>query len=378
MTRRNSARTALLGSILAVLACRGDSEAPTVTAAPVVVTPVALVDLEDRIESTGQLLAKEQAKIAAEVPGRITHIRRNEGQRVSAGEVVLEIDPERRQLEVADARARLAEAEASRREREREANRFRELRKKQIASQAQLDDAETQLALARSRILVARAHMGVAERALRDASVVAPFEGLVAMRFVSVGEFVQAGAPLFELVSLDPLEVEFHVAEKDSSRVALGHVVAVGVSPWPNETFTAKVTLVSPTIDPRTRTLRLKGELPNPDQRLRPGLFARVDLGVNHRSDVSMIPEEAVLYRADGSVVFRLVEGNRVERRVIETGIHFDGTIEVVRGVEAGDVVVRRGHAELVDGAVVTARNPDGSSAAPNVAQGPDGQRIRE
>jgi membrane fusion protein (multidrug efflux system) len=199
--------------------------------------------------------------------------------------------------------------------------------------------------------------------------VTAPFDGLVDERFVSVGEFVQPGKKLFELVALDPIEVEFHMAEKDSSRVAVGHRIAVRVSPFPEEVFPAEVSVVSPTIDARTRTLRVKAEFANPEGRLRPGLFARVDLGVNRRSNVPMIPEEAVLYRADGAVVFR-VQGDRVERKIIEAGVHIDGTIEVVSGLAGGDLIVRRGHTRLIDGSLVAARNPDGSSVTPQVAEG--------
>ena len=181
---------------------------------------------------------------------------------------------------------------------------------------------------------------------------------------------MKAGQELFELVALDPIEVEFHVTEKDSGRVELNDELEVRVAPYPDESFNAVVTLVSPTIDARTRTLRLKANLPNPEGRLRPGLFARVDLGVDQRADVPMVPEEAILYRADGAIVFRLVDGNRVERRIVQTGIHLDGVVEVVQGLDGGDFVVRRGHAALIDGALVAARNPDGSPATPQVAEG--------
>ena len=157
----------------------------------------------------------------------------------------------------------------------------------------------------------------------------------------------------------------------DSSRAHVGQQVEVRVDPHPGEVFRARVSVVSPTIDPSTRTLRVRALLDNPDGRLKPGLFARVDLGVATRSGVRLIPEEAVLRRADGAVVFRLAPESRVERRVIETGIHRDGLIEVVRGLEPGDRVVARGHASLVDGELVVPRNPDGSlvgSPIPDVA----------
>jgi membrane fusion protein (multidrug efflux system) len=331
---------------------------------------VELREVEHRIEASGQLLARNEAQIAAEVPGRITELLLREGDRAEAGAVVLEIDPERRKLEVEDARARLLEAEAALFDEQREAKRIRELHSRQVASQAQLDGVETQIKLARARLAAARSHLGIAERALSDASVTAPFEGLIATRSVSAGEFVNVGQGLFELVALDPLEVEFSVAEKESSRVALGSEVDVRVAPFPDESFRAVVTLVSPTIDARTRTLGLRAVLPNPDGRLRPGLFAHVDLGVDRRSGVPMIPEEAVLYRADAELVFLLTAGNRVERRSIVTGLHQGGAVEVVQGLAGGELVVTRGHQELIDGELVAPRNPDGSPATPRLAGG--------
>jgi hypothetical protein len=124
--------------------------------------------------------------------------------------------------------------------------------------------------------------------------------------------------------------------------------------------------------------LRVKAQLANADRKLRPGLFARVDLGIAKRDGVAMIPEEVVLQRADGAVVFRALAENRVERRVIEVGAHHDGMVEVVRGLAPGDLVVLRGQAGLSDGELVSPRNADGSGVAsgvPDVAGAPGGAR---
>jgi membrane fusion protein (multidrug efflux system) len=255
----------------------------------------------------------------------------------------------------------MARAEAGLREQERETRRVETLGSRDIASEAQRDEAETELQRAHSELAEARAQLGLAERALRDASVGAPFPGLIARRHVSQGEFVSPGQKLFDLVALDPVEIEFRVAEVDSARVAIGSEIDVRVAPYPEEVFRASVSVISPRIDPATRTLRVKGVLANSDGRLRPGLFARVDLGVSDRSGVAMIPEEAMLQRADGSVAFRLLDGDRVQRRVLTTGLFQDGYVEVVEGLGVGDLVVVRGHASLVDGAVVALRRPDGS-----------------
>ena len=151
----------------------------------------------------------------------------------------------------------------------------------------------------------------MAERALRDASVAAPFDGLrgAALR-VSVGEFVQPGEALFELVALDPIEVEFHLAEVDSARVALGPAGRRARGAVSRTRSSRRpCTWCRRAIDPRTRTLRVKALLANADGRLRPGLFARADLGVAEREGVLMVPEEAVLQRSDGAVVFVRARG---------------------------------------------------------------------
>src|SRR5690606_13374091 len=198
----------------------------------------------------------------------------------------------------------------------------------------------------------------------------APFAGLVARRWVSEGEFVSPGQKLFDLVALDPIEVEFHLPERDSSRVAVGAPVAVRVAPFPDEVFEARVSVVSPTIDPVTRTLRVKAELANPDGRLRPGLFARADLGIAVREGVAMIPEEAVLQRADGPVAFRLNGDGHVERRPLELGVIRDGRVEVRSRLEIGDRVVVRGQSDLVDGSPVSVRDVAGQPIAASPAAG--------
>ncbi len=362
---RSTLLPVLAGGLL--LACGNAESTAEKSAPPVAVAAVTVTDLLEEIEATGELLALNHAKIAAEVGGRITEIVVEEGRPVEAGDVVLSIDPEARELDLKGARASMTEASAGRSEAQREAKRVRRLKAKNMASQSQLDAANTAYQRARSQAEAAEARLGVAQRALREASVAAPFSGLVSERYVSPGEYVQPGQPLFELVALDPIEVEFTLPEADSSRVALGNSVAVRVAPYPDEEFDAVVTFVSPTIDPRTRTLRVKATMQNPDGRLRPGLFARADLGIAMLRDVMLVPEEAVLQRADGAVLF-VLRGDRAERIRIEIGRHRGGMIEIREGLVPDATIVVRGHTRLVDGQRVEIRNPDGSIAAPSVA----------
>jgi len=120
--------------------------------------------------------------------------------------------------------------------------------------------------------------------------------------------------------------------------------------------------VISPRIDPATRTLRVKALVDNPERKLRPGLFARADLGVAVRESVPMIPEQAVLQRSDGSVVFVVRDGNRAERRHVQLGVFRDGLAEVVDGIAVGEQVIVRGSSRLVDGAVVDLRRADGGA----------------
>jgi len=340
---------------------------------PVMVVRVEQRDVVDRIRATGQLRAKAEATIAAQVEGQVAGIEAREGEAVEAGAILLIIDSERRQLEVTNAKAQLSEAQAQLAVAKRSYARTQRLSKGNVASEARLDQDRTRQSLARSVVTGAEARLGLANRALEDSTVRAPFSGLIARRHVSVGEYLSIGTALFDLVALDPIEVEFTLAEIDSSKVAIGHPVKISLAPYPDETFDAKVSMISPTIDPRTRTLRVKAELPNPDGRIRPGLFAHTDLGVSERHDVIVVPDDAVVQRADGAVIFRLTATGRVERRLVETGVRIDGYVEISSGLSPGDVVVVRGQARIDDGVAVSVRMADGSEPeAPLLVVAPD------
>ncbi len=347
---------------LALAGCGGDDAKQETAGAPVVVVPAESGDVEERIAGTGELAAPDRALIAAEVDGRITAVRVDEGVRVKAGAVLLEIDPEKRRLDADGARAQLRDAEASFAVAQREFERARALHEQGIASDSLLDQRQTELARAEARRDSAAAQRGVVEKLLRDASVRAPFAGLVARREVSRGDYVRSGQSLLEVVALDPIEVEFSVAERDSARVAVGQPVAVSVAPYPDESFEGKVSAVSPVIDSRTRTMRVKARIPNSDGRLRPGLFARTDLGVAKRSGAVFVPVEAILQRADGEVLFVVGPDDRARRVVVKTGIQREGRIEILEGVRPEEVVVVSGQAALADGVLVAKRQREGAA----------------
>ncbi len=353
---RSCGRLILLGLVAASPGC-GDEEATVEALLPAVsLAEVVAIDLDEEIRASGDLEARFHTTISAEVSGRVTQLSVDEGGAVERDATVIEIDPERRKLDLGAARARLAQARANLRQEQSQVGRIRRLRSESIASEQQLEEAETELLLARSTVEAEEAAVGVAERRLADASVTAPFPGLVARRSVQLGEFVQPGTPLFELVSLNPLEAIFSLTELDSERVQLGQRVEVRVAAFENRVFGGTVTFVAPTIDPETRTLRIKAEIDDSDGLLRPGLFARMSLGVSRREGVLVVPVEAVIQRARGAFVYRIGEGDRVERIAVETGTRDAGRIEVRGSLRSGDWIVQRGHGGLADGMVVTVR----------------------
>jgi membrane fusion protein (multidrug efflux system) len=354
MRNRGTALAALWLAALLALACGGEVETTADGARPVSVQRVAVSTVEERIEGSGELQAKDRAQLASEVDGVVTELAVDEGDRVEEGAVLLAVDPEKRSLAVANVRAMHRDAQAALAEAEREVARVRKLHEGGIASDAALEKGETVLSRARARVEATRAELGVAERALADASVRAPFGGWIARRDVSRGEYVRPGQPLFELVALDPIEVEFAVAERDSARVHIGQSVGVKVAPYPDESFVGEVTVISPTLDTKTRTLRVQARIANADGRLRPGLFARTDLGVAKREGALLVPEEAVLQRSDGEVVFVATPDDHARRVVVKTGLQRGGQVEIVEGLGAEDVVIVRGHAALVDGTPIT------------------------
>ena len=320
------------------------------------------VTLNEEIQASGDLQARFHTMVAAEVAGRITELSIDEGGSVTAGAIVIKIDPARHELDLAAAEARLSQARANRRKERSQTARIRELRSQSVSSVRQLEEAENALALAQSAVRAEQAAVGVARRAVNDSSVAAPFEGLVARRAVELGEFVQSGTELFELVSLDLLEAVFSLTELDTERVRAGQKVAISVGAFPNRTFEGVVTFVAPTVDPETRTLRIKAEVDNAEALLRPGLFARVNLGVARRENVMMVPQESLLQRAGGASLYRVIDEDRVERVTVETGATEKNMVEVRGNLRPGDRIVRRGHGGLADGMVVVVQ---GATRAP-------------
>lgn len=210
------------------------------------------------------------------------------------------------------------------------------------------------LEVAQAQVLVAEAGVKTAEANLRDASITAPFAGVVSAKPVSEGALASPGTVLLEVVSSDVRGV-FTIEEAQVGQVKVGQAATLTTTAYPGERFQGTVSIVNPTANATTRSFGLKITPTDPQGRLKAGMFAQAELVTAERPQALLVPEAAVLTREGKTVVFVVVDG-KAQRREVTTGLRADGKIEVTRGVQAGESVVVVGQNLLNDGDAVTVR----------------------
>ncbi len=233
---------------------------------------------DGRLTATGEMVADVHSELVPRQAGRIGKILVDEGQAVRAGQALLEIEADYLELAVAAARARLAQAAAGLAEAEREHARKKGLFEKESISRAVFDRVLSARDGARAAHELARVNLALAEKQLEDAVLRSPIDGVVAARRVDVGESLSPGKPAFVIVRVRPLKLRFHLPERHLPDVRKGQAVTAYVDPYPGEAFTGTIKTVGQVIDPASRSLLVEALFKNADGRLRPGLFARVEL----------------------------------------------------------------------------------------------------
>lgn len=333
----------------------GSSGAQTSIAIPVEGAAVIRDTLTIAVRAAGQAAAWRQTMLLAQVPGRIARVTAREGERVPSGRVLVAIDPREYQLAVADARARVAAAEAQYRELTLFDDRIedtgiREERRRAARAKSGLDAAE--IALERAQL------------DLRRASVTAPFEGSVASVKVVPGQYVRAGDELLVVQDIDPVKVEVQVLESEIGYLVPGRRATVSFAAFPDRPFTGRVESINPLVEHATRTAKVSVAVPNPANRILPGMYARVALEARRFADRVLVPRAAVLERDRRTMVFVFEpeESGRSEGlakwRYVTTGLSNDSLVEVVehtdtKMVAPGEIVLVNGHYTLVHDARV-------------------------
>jgi membrane fusion protein (multidrug efflux system) len=301
------------------------------------------------LQTVGSLRADESVVVRPEVAGRIVRIHFEEGGRVSGGQPLFSLDADVARAALAEAQANLANSNAA-------AARAEQLIGEKLIARADYDQLTAQRAVDRAR--VASAQAALAKMTLR-----APFAGQVGLREVSVGDFVSAGDELVTLVRTDPIEVDFSVPETRLGTLRPGQSIQVTVDAYPGDVFGGEVVAIAPTVDVNSRSVQLRARVANPDGRLVPGQFARLQLGEG-ATQALLVPEQALMQQGEERFVYTVVDG-KAKRTVIETGARVPGKVEVTSGLQAGDVVITAGQAKpmMFDGAGVMVLPPPGEGA---------------
>ncbi|WGF89186.1 efflux RND transporter periplasmic adaptor subunit [Marinivivus vitaminiproducens] len=328
---------------------RAQAQAPNPPSRPPTAVEVAeaKVDtVEIEIAAVGTLQSNEAVVVAPEIEGRISAILFDEGTEVTAGQPLVKLDDQVVRAELAEAEANLALAEAN-------FQRADTLSRQRIGTLSAKDEA-----LAAQ--LRARALLTLAKVRLDKTTILAPFDGVLGLRSVSVGEFVEAGDPLVNLESVNPLKVDFRVPETYLPEVHTRQPVEITADALPGRRFTGEIYAIDPLIDVNGRAVQLRARLPNDDRTLRPGMFTRVSILAETRPNAILVPEAALVPQGAELFVFRVADGQAVQTKVT-LGARRTGEVEIIEGVAAGDVVVTAGQARLRDGGAVEIVSRDSS-----------------
>ncbi len=310
------------------------------------------------IQSIGTLVSVQGIDLSAEVAGLVAKIAFENGAAVSQGDLLIQLDSslEEAQLRAAEADARLARLDLDRSSR---------LLEGRTISQAELDSVVARQVQTEARVEEIKAI--VARK-----SIHAPFDGVVGIREVNVGQFVNPGQKLVSVQSLDPVYVNFSLPQQELSRIEPGMQVEVSTDAFPDATFQGEVSAIDPDVDTTTRTVAVQATLANPQGKLRPGLFVRVALVLPGERSVLIIPQTAVLAATSGDSVF-VVEGGeprKVRQQFVRLGQSKGDFVEVTQGLTAGQEVVSAGVFKLRNDMPVTINND--SEPASHLAPEPD------
>lgn len=303
-------------------------------AVAVEVTRVSAASFADETTAVGTLKSNESVVLRPETSGRIAAIHFKDGQVVRRGALLLSLDAGIQEAELQQARANLALAQANQQRNE-------DLFQKMFISQQSLDNTKAALK-------VQEASVALAEARLAKTRIRAPFDGVVGIRNVSVGDYVKEGEELVNVEDIATLKVDFRLPEAYLGRLERGQTLEVSSDALPGVPFQATLEAVDPLVDVNGRSISCRALLPNREGRLRPGMFVRSRLVFGERKDALMLPEQAVVTGARPRV-FRVEEG-KARAVTVQLGVRRDGRVEILEGLALGDTVITAGQMKVRDG----------------------------
>ena len=362
---------AVAGSVFGYRATQAQKEPPKKAEAPRTfeLTPgdlaqLSRVPLGRRIPVSGSMKPTLQATLRSKVPAEVAAIHVAEGQRVSAGQVLVSLETADLRARVDAQRAGVAEARARLDLARKNQRNHHALLEKAFISQNAYDSVHNTVQVAEANLQSAQAQAAIAERALADARIRAPFDGIVAKRWVNVGDKVSADMPVALVVDLARMELEAPVPVSEIPYVKVGQEIVFAVDGFPDRSFRGAVERVNPSAETGSRAIHVFVTLPNADGSLKGGMFASGTLATSTGGEVDVIPISAVLEEGGQSFVY-VVRNGKVERRSVVLG-HRDlerGVVTVREGLERGVPVIAVKADGLKPGANAVVKAAPGKSA---------------
>jgi membrane fusion protein (multidrug efflux system) len=334
--------TALLCVTLAVAGCSNgkakEKDEDEATLVPVETQPLQRGAMVAVYSGTAPIEAHEEAEVVAKVGGEVRQIYVEEGDNVKAGQVLARLDGDRLRLEV-------QQSEANLRKLERDYRRQQELAEKGLVAKGTAENAKFDLDALQAQYDRARLELSYTE-------IRAPIPGVVSARYIKVGNTINPSDKTFRVTDLDPLIAYVHIPEKEFPKLAPKQTAEVVVDALGGTKFAGTIARISPTVDPQTGTFRAQLEIPDPTRRLKPGMFARVNIVYERRENALQLPRNAMLDADGEQSVFVIVNG-KAEQRHIRTGLTNSGMVEVLEGLKGDEQVVVVGQAGLKTGTAV-------------------------
>ena len=309
-------------------------------AVPVVVAEAKLEPISERIFVVGTLAPNEVVDIKSEIDARVEELGFDEGEAVNRGQILFKLDDAklRAAVNLADANFLLAETVLERN---------RSLLESRSISQQELDRSVATHAATQASLELARQN-------LIDATILAPFDGVMGARMISPGQVVNQGTILTTIVDTSPLKAEFNMPERFIGQLTIGQTIEIRVTAYETETFSGEVYFISPQVNTSSRTVLMKARVPNDDGRLIPGMFGNLDLILNVKESAIVIPESPVSYRGDLASVYVVTPEGEADLRSVRVGIRLAGRLEITEGVAVGERVVIEGTQKIGPGSPVS------------------------
>ncbi len=358
MKRTNAAALSLsIGLALASCGKPADGTGAAGSRPPVAVetAKAATTELEESVAVVGTLEARNEAEVKSEYSGTVAEVFVTQWVRVAKGTPLARLDTREAEAGMRAAKATWLQAEAGARSAARELDRTVKLREAGLATQQQLDESRSADEAARAAAEAAKAQLAMAETRLAKAVIRAPIDGVVALRNVNVGDYVEnmgSPAPMFRVVDNRVLELTASVPSARMEALSVGQPFTFTSDALPDRALHGKVSFINPAADETSRTVKVKTEVANAGETLKAGLFVKGRIVTGRRPGVLVVPRAALVSwdtvaRTAGVFV---VEGGVAKRVPVETGAAPGDVVEVVKGLAPGQEVVTRGGFNLRDG----------------------------